>query len=224
MRSTTGGNECPRNPSGTTVSPPSTTAPPTTTTSPPTSCTTVSGADPGEACVFPFRFNGVLYNECAFDGNAPGETEPWCSTLTNSNDDHQGGQGRWGFCSSECPVVSTTTTLSPAGCTTVGGGDPGKACVFPFRFRGTLFNRCTLVGNAPGETEPWCSTLTNSNDDHQGGQGRWGFCSPTCPAASVPNCEDSGSAPRCRRRCRNAMRCESVQFCRNECRQTCGFC
>ena len=94
---------------------------------PPNGCTTVSGADPGKTCVFPFRFNGVLYNECTLNGNAPGETEPWCSTLTDSNDNHQGGQGRWGFCSSDCPGISSTTpapTTTDAGPT--GPGECGK--------------------------------------------------------------------------------------------------
>ena len=90
---------------GTTSSPP--------TTSSPTGCITVSGPDSGKSCVFPFRFNGVLYNECTLDGNAPGETEPWCSTLTNSNDDHVGGQGNWGFCASDCTGDGGSTSAPP---------------------------------------------------------------------------------------------------------------
>jgi len=107
VRSTTGTTECPRSTSGTTVSPPGTTAPP------PTGCATVSGADPGQSCVFPFRYGGTLYNECIFEGNAPGDTEPWCSTLTDSNDDHVGGQGNWGFCASDCPVIGGPTSAPP---------------------------------------------------------------------------------------------------------------
>ena len=83
---------------GTTASPTG----PTTTASPPTGCTTVSGPDPGKACVFPFNFNGVTYNACTLDGNTAGQTEPWCSTLTDANGDHIGSQGNWGFCSSNC--------------------------------------------------------------------------------------------------------------------------
>ena len=105
--------------SGTTASP--------TAAPPPTGCTTVSGADPGKSCVFPFRFNGVVYNECTFDGNAAGETEPWCSTLTDSNNDHVGGQGNWGFCSSNCGVV-TSTTSAPA---TTGQPSNGHCGEFP---------------------------------------------------------------------------------------------
>ena len=89
--------------------PPPTTIPPLSTTSSPTICRTVRGPDSGYPCVFPFRFEGVLHKECTFVGNYPGETEPWCSTLTNSNDDHVGGQGNWGFCASDCPVASESS-------------------------------------------------------------------------------------------------------------------
>ena len=76
---------------------------------PPATCTTVTG----RTCIFPFRFNGVLYNACTFDWNAPEDTEPWCSTLTDPNDEHQFGQGEWGFCSSACPVDGDTTYAPP---------------------------------------------------------------------------------------------------------------
>ena len=85
--------------------PPPTTIPPLSTTSASTSCRTVSGPDSGQSCVLPFRFKGVLFNGCTFVGSSPGETEPWCSTLKNSNNDHVGGQGNWGFCASDCPII-----------------------------------------------------------------------------------------------------------------------
>ena len=103
---------------GTTASPTG----PTTTASPPTGCTTVSGPDPGKECVFPFNFNGVTYNACTLDGNADDETEPWCSTLTDSNGDHVGGQGNWGFCSSNCG----NPTTNPTNPTTTGPSGPGQ--------------------------------------------------------------------------------------------------
>ena len=91
VRTTTGTSECPRNPSGTPTGPPT--------------CATVSGTDPGKTCVFPFRFKGVLYNACTFEGNAPEDTKPWCSTLNDSNDDAVVGEGYWGFCDASCPVA-----------------------------------------------------------------------------------------------------------------------
>ena len=55
-----------------------------------------------------------------------------------------------------------------AGCKTVGGPDKGKDCVFPFKFGGIIYNKCTKVA----DTKLWCSTQTDSNDYHVGGQGR----------------------------------------------------
>ena len=47
-------------------------------------CKTVDG----RACVFPFRYNGALYNGCS----TVDDTKLWCSTKTDSDDDHaQGG-------------------------------------------------------------------------------------------------------------------------------------
>ena len=44
--------------------------------------------------------------------------------------------------------------------------------------------RCTFVDNAPS-TNPWCSTKTESNNDHIGGGGFYGDClSGACPVLS----------------------------------------
>ena len=94
--------------------PPCSTSPPPPPPPPPTGrCATVGGPDTGETCIFPFRFNGVLYNACTYEGNSVGETEPWCSTLTDSNDVHVGGEGNWGYCSSACPVDGDSTSAPP---------------------------------------------------------------------------------------------------------------
>ena len=66
--------------------------------------------------------------------------------------------------------------FSATTCITVGGTDPGKPCIFPFKFRGTLYNDCTLDGNKPGNVNPWCSTV---NDDN-GNMKKWGDCGSDC--------------------------------------------
>ena len=64
-------------------------------------CKTVRGGrDPGANCVFPFTFYGEVYTECTtIDGAAP---KPWCSTLTDQNGNAVMGQGKWGYCASNC--------------------------------------------------------------------------------------------------------------------------
>ena len=62
-------------------------------------------------------------------------------------------------------------------CKTVGGADTGKSCVFPFiTSDGVTRTMCTTIGNP----NPWCSTLTDENGTHVGGQGKWGHCTPQC--------------------------------------------
>ena len=53
---------------------------------------------------------------------------------------------------------------SRADCKTEEGSD----CVFPFRYRGILYNKCTKVE----DTKLWCSTQTMYNDHHIAGLGR----------------------------------------------------
>ena len=61
-------------------------------------------------------------------------------------------------------------------CSTVGGADVDKDCVFPFIFQGRNFTGCTFHF---GVGEAWCSTETDSAGNYQ--PGRWGYCSPACP-------------------------------------------
>jgi len=64
-------------------------------------CTTNGGDSPNVPCIFPFRFNGVTYNQCALDSDGY-----WCSTKVNSSGEHIGGQGNWGTCSESCPKTT----------------------------------------------------------------------------------------------------------------------
>ena len=42
----------------------------------------INTANVGQNCVFPFRYNGIVYNSCTFVATAWGQG-PWCSTKTN---------------------------------------------------------------------------------------------------------------------------------------------
>ena len=60
----------------------------------------MSGAKPNLPCVFPFRFDGQVYNRCV---SLQGE-KPWCSTLTNAFGVHV--TGNWGDCDkNSCPMA-----------------------------------------------------------------------------------------------------------------------
>merc|ERR1712154_450464 len=77
-----------------------------------TPCTTDSGPQSGQSCVFPFRYNGVVYSTCTTEGQA----QPWCATSVDTAGDFQDGQ--YGFCPSSCPYTGTTTTTSTTTTTT----------------------------------------------------------------------------------------------------------
>jgi len=65
-----------------------------------------------------------------------------------------------------------------ASCTTNGGGDSNARCVFPFTYKDRVYRGCILVDADDGI--PWCSTLTDNNGQHVGGQGKWGHCPSSC--------------------------------------------
>jgi len=66
-------------------------------------------------------------------------------------------------------------------CTTVGGPDPKKPCVFPFKHEGNTFITCAL---APNDDKHWCSTLVDEAGEHIAGNGNWGHCGSDCPFCS----------------------------------------
>merc|ERR1711988_428281 len=70
------------------------------------SCTTSSGPQSGQSCVFPFRYKGVVYTTCTTVERAGA----WCATSTDQAGDFQADQ--YGFCPSSCPVTGTTTTTT----------------------------------------------------------------------------------------------------------------
>ena len=65
---------------------------------------TVSGADPGVNCVFPFSVRGVVFRECTLVGADDGK--PWCSTFTDIDGVHISGRGKWGHCPASCKTGS----------------------------------------------------------------------------------------------------------------------
>ena len=65
-------------------------------------CTTKTGPDPNKSCQFPFKYDGITYNQCTTDGNEENETLAWCSTKVDNSGNHVAGQGKYGFCEPKC--------------------------------------------------------------------------------------------------------------------------
>merc|ERR1712029_170430 len=86
------------------------------------SCTTSSGPESGKACVFPFRYKGIVYTSCATVDQA----SAWCSTEVDAGGNYV--TDKYGFCPSSCPTSSssstttTTTTTTTSSTTTVSSG------------------------------------------------------------------------------------------------------
>jgi len=82
-----------------------------------------------------------------------------------------------------CKVLQSGSAnqVAQESCKTTSGASVNKPCVFPFKYRGVEYNRCTLVDSSHTNNKAWCSTEVDSNGNHVGGQGKWGNCGPACP-------------------------------------------
>ena len=121
----------------------------------------------GERCVFPFRFKGVLNTECSLQGSPPA----WCSTKTDSNDNHISNGGHWGDCA-PCPTVSITTAPSKStrmACNQ-GGCYSSEWC------------RCPLSSRKDCIKEDWICDGTEDCDDHGEDEK---YCDATATTAST---------------------------------------
>merc|ERR1711983_386761 len=58
-------------------------------------------------CIFPFRYKGVVYNECT----TIDRISAWCSTSTDNAGTHV--EGNEGFCPSSCPLSNESTSCTP---------------------------------------------------------------------------------------------------------------
>jgi len=133
------------------------------------SCITISGNDPGSACVFPFKFRGDTITNCT---TIDGDTRPWCSTQTDADGKHVSGS--WGYCPDDnCSGSGSGST----DCKTTAGDH----CIFPFNYKGVTYTGCAIFGastnHQPQFTVSWCATQT-----WEGNVMKWGRCdATTCP-------------------------------------------
>ena len=61
---------------------------------------------PGDVlpCIFPFKYNGGVYNTCTNEMKHVTNNLPWCSTKIDETGYHIGGEGNWGNCDETCPL------------------------------------------------------------------------------------------------------------------------
>merc|ERR1719150_204502 len=106
-------------------------------------CQISSTTTTGATCQLPFRYNGVVYSQCA-TVDQPG---PWCSTTLTAAGEHV--PGNEGTCPATCPVV---------------GGGSGGSGISPCT-PGTSFTvDCnTCVCNSLGEAVCTTNTCTGSS-------------------------------------------------------------
>jgi len=164
-----------------------------TTTTTVDQCITIGGDDNGSSCVFPFTFDGVVYDKCTTVADPEGKF--WCSTLTDEEGEHL--KGNWGYCpsSSSCGTLEAKKLKGSAKkqkgqCITIEGADKGSICAFPFTFNGDVYDKCTTVGNPKGKS--WCSTLTDTEGEHI--TGYWGYCPSSSSCGTLEAKKLKGSA------------------------------
>lgn len=66
-------------------------------------------------------------------------------------------------------LILTASLLATASCMKTFAGNANSAdCVFPFAYKGQIYETCTTIDN---ENKPWCATTANYDRDR-----KWGRC------------------------------------------------
>ena len=125
------------------------------------------GAEPNKPCIFPFKYNGQVHNECT-DINT---RKNICATEING----RGVITKFGYCKCDCPSKSTEVCIPQ--CQT----KDDVPCQFPFKYKhpmngDRIYYNCTK-DFAEGKGA-WCSTKTDVNGYHIPGE--FGFCKEEC--------------------------------------------
>ena len=59
------------------------------------------------------------------------------------------------------------------------GIEKTKQCIFPFKFNGKTYNKCTKDESENGQ--PWCAFKVNRRGEVV--KGKWADCDPGCPGS-----------------------------------------
>jgi len=124
------------------------------------SCTTESGPQTGVPCVFPFRYNGVVYNSCTTQDKAAA----WCSTNTTLAGTHI--PGYYGNCPSSCPGAESSSctpgTSYTVDCNTCVCGSDSKPVCTTNTCGSTTTSTTTTTTSTTSSTTTTASTSTTT--------------------------------------------------------------
>ena len=70
--------------------------------------TTSDSPDKNAQCKFPWKFQGILRQQCITDSDP--DDRHWCSTKVDENLEHIPGNGYWGYCDQSCPPLFSKET------------------------------------------------------------------------------------------------------------------
>ena len=59
-------------------------------------------------CIFPFMFNGRIFNTCT---TIDGDATPWCATSVNEQTGEFDSSHTWEYCDSACPGVTNPSMI-----------------------------------------------------------------------------------------------------------------
>ena len=63
----------------------------------------------------------------------------------------------------------------------ITNNDPGKLCIFPFKYKGVTYNECTNVDNEIiGANIFWCATKVDEDGELAADSRHWGECNEYC--------------------------------------------
>jgi len=83
----------------------------------------------------------------------------------------------WKFCSAK--LKNTLTTFVTENCFVLEKKSHDvKKCIFPFKYSGQTFHRCTALHDP--ELKTWCSTMVDGEGNHLTSGGFWGHCGQDC--------------------------------------------
>ena len=128
------------------------------------------GATPNKPCIFPFKHNGQIHNECI-----DVDDKKLTNICATEIDSRSGAIKAYGNCNCNCPSKSRSV------CTTPCQTQDNVPCQFPFKFKHPFdgeriyYNCTTDFDEGQGA---WCSIKTNSNGYHIPGE--YGLCKKEC--------------------------------------------